>query len=742
MRAFFGGGEDGNQKRPPSMGENDSAGVDLDGDLPAEYDAANSPVNAGRKQVLLLDQSGSVKEVGDDERASSSSNSVNKEANDPSSDDLCVESVSVSSVVSGERLPSYKIASNSTRKHKNSIVSSASASTAASSPSPPMVRNLLDDGEFQPMGAVSPSKSKANARRDGSTTSTASASTSKAAPRSRTASGIESELLVDGSSIQAAALIEATGNTTTRSSSTSTASSCLIEQDDIGEEGIPDEGTNSHIPQSEHHVTSLAFDDEMANFDGEYDEEDQYEGDFSEWRFELANSGLSQEQPELLGKMMDFLERVQSENRDLRKDRQQQMTRVNNLLSSASDTLCKQVNDFLAEKEIELEQKVKQNLLEEASERIVSPNKNNFLLTPSKSTGAKTSVLAGFGGSSASTSSIAAPLLSAPAPEASTSVGTSSSTEQSTAETSKDIKGSPPPPRTGLTGRAISACAFLRWLVKAIFYLVALECVAFTWSFFTFQLAFFKNTSDIRRIVTDSCRSLVGKDELLQSSHGAMSFMEFLTTPSHLTSAPVVAYDSTGSLVEPMAIDEEAFRKEQARRAQQEAAFESIEDGKTSSSPEVQQTLQTLTDNAKQCEGAIAKCADELLSYKSEYQRMLNEYNRAVGEYKKSEQSLAMLRMFVTRRGPVLEDPQNCWAQTFTPEICCSPCCVLLLKVMTLKLKLLLLMLALKLYGPTGHPGCWDGYVTYEKCCALYRTTDTTSRHGAHAKKALPHGGR
>ncbi len=32
-------------------------------------------------------------------------------------------------------------------------------------------------------------------------------------------------------------------------------------------------------------------------------------------------------------------------------------------------------------------------------------------------------------------------------------------------------------------------------------------------------------------------------------------------------------------------------------------------------------------------------------------------------------------------------------------------------------------------YGPKGHPGCWDGVVTFDACCTLYRTTDRLSRY-------------
>ena len=60
---------------------------------------------------------------------------------------------------------------------------------------------------------------------------------------------------------------------------------------------------------------------------------------------------------------MDFMERIQTENAELKKDKQQQMSKVNQLLSSASDTLCNQVNQFLADKEQELEQRVKQEVL-------------------------------------------------------------------------------------------------------------------------------------------------------------------------------------------------------------------------------------------------------------------------------------------------------------------------------------------------------------------------------------------
>ena len=42
-------------------------------------------------------------------------------------------------------------------------------------------------------------------------------------------------------------------------------------------------------------------------------------------------------------------------------------------------------------------------------------------------------------------------------------------------------------------------------------------------------------------------------------------------------------------------------------------------------------------------------------------------------EYRKVETSQNMLRMYVMRRGPMLDDPHGCWAGTFTPEICCSP---------------------------------------------------------------------
>ncbi len=41
-------------------------------------------------------------------------------------------------------------------------------------------------------------------------------------------------------------------------------------------------------------------------------------------------------------------------------------------------------------------------------------------------------------------------------------------------------------------------------------------------------------------------------------------------------------------------------------------------------------------------------------------------------EYQRVDKDYRVLKMFVTRRGPVLEDPQGCWGGTFTPEICCS----------------------------------------------------------------------
>ena len=95
-------------------------------------------------------------------------------------------------------------------------------------------------------------------------------------------------------------------------------------------------------------ANSLFDMDNSVNLDDE-----ETEGMFSEWRFELA--GQLSDQPELLQKMMSFMDRIEGENRDLKKEKQDQVNKVNELLREASDTLCTQVNQFLAEKDRELQ---------------------------------------------------------------------------------------------------------------------------------------------------------------------------------------------------------------------------------------------------------------------------------------------------------------------------------------------------------------------------------------------------
>jgi len=54
---------------------------------------------------------------------------------------------------------------------------------------------------------------------------------------------------------------------------------------------------------------------------------------------------------------------------------------------------------------------------------------------------------------------------------------------------------------------------------------------------------------------------------------------------------------------------------------------------------------------------------------------------------------------FISLRGPVREDPGNCWSDgpPFTPEICCSPW-----------------------YGKSGHAGCWTSDMNYTRCCTTH----------------------
>jgi len=93
--------------------------------------------------------------------------------------------------------------------------------------------------------------------------------------------------------------------------------------------------------------------------------------------------------------------------------------------------------------------------------------------------------------------------------------------------------------------------------------------------------------------------------------------------------------------------------------------------------------------------------------------RRYQELNQQCGQ---TSHDLQILKMFVSRRGPVVDEPgKHCWAEWFTPEICCSPW-----------------------YGPNGHPGCWSGGINYDSCCGFFSTKDTTSRYGYYAEQALP----
>jgi hypothetical protein len=64
-------------------------------------------------------------------------------------------------------------------------------------------------------------------------------------------------------------------------------------------------------------------------------------------------------QPELMSKMMTFMDRLESENAGLKKERSEQKAKVNELLKDASDHLVKQVNDFMLQKDKEVQETLK-----------------------------------------------------------------------------------------------------------------------------------------------------------------------------------------------------------------------------------------------------------------------------------------------------------------------------------------------------------------------------------------------
>ncbi|CAD7939148.1 unnamed protein product [Amoebophrya sp. A120] len=405
------------------------------------------------------------------------------------------------------------------------------------------------------------------------------------------------------------------------------------------------------------------------------DMENDHESMFEEWRFELASQLSSQ--PQLLQKMMQFMDHVQNENRDLRKERSQQMNKVNEVLRDASDTLCSQVNAFLAEKEQE-----RQAQFEELKR--------------------KAGIEVGGENGSADTG------------RAGTILGAAAGEHQST-------RG---PKNTSMKKR------FFNWIVKLP---LLLFCVLFTVLHFLLEYATYVGIAREQSFSAGSDSFLLDTLGLTSASDAlASTLCDGSTERATLITKNWRAANSFTSFVASRACqfyrlhDGSCLVKDSKKNAfvcskpvpkihEMELAPELPPQKQEQIVTTTLEALTQGTTKAESCEPAVQRCADELLSYKHEYHSMMKEYNRAIGEYKKSETSLNMLRMFVTRRGPVLEDPMGCWAQTFTPEICCSPW-----------------------YGPTGHPGCWDGVVTYEKCCTLYRTQDTTSRHGSIAENALP----
>eukprot|EP00392_Amoebophrya_sp_AT5.2_P009501 g9529.t1 len=436
------------------------------------------------------------------------------------------------------------------------------------------------------------------------------------------------------------------------------------------------------------------------------DLEESHEDMFSEWRFELA--GQLAEQPDLLQKMMQFMERIQRENKTLKQEKQQQMGRVNELLRDASDNLCKQVNDFLAEKEQQRQTELRN--LRGSSKSSSSPSRGEAEGAPSDSSATVSSrelteegAVVGLGGGAAGRSAASAP-----------------PTAQNHDPRAKNER------RRGVAERlAFFACVFPCIIVYRAFKYFSF---LFTLGFFGFEYVVYQRSHSISNADAPPTAASSQLPAMLESyfcpKEGEGVGAPAGEDPDDLCvmSGPNCKFSGLTQYVTARTckhLEILLLQKATKSPAQEESSQKMMTQQENIKVADVvSETLQTLTGAAPggdACVPAVQRCADELLSYKHEYHSMMKEYNRATGEYRKAEHSLNMLRIYVTRRGPLLEDPAGCWAQTFTPEICCSPW-----------------------YGPTGHPGCWDGVVTFEKCCTLYRTTDVISRHAGHATNALP----